>query len=103
LAKVEGAIAAAPAPATAAPPAPAATAGADPVLSVDAGACGAVYTLFMFPAASSISAKDPQPQAKEKGLTPLLGLVFTDLPFYPSAKLVLIAKFDLTHLHQQHI
>jgi hypothetical protein len=57
----------------------------------------------MFPAASSISAKDLQPQANKERLTPLLGLVFTDLPFYPSAKLVLIAKFDSTHLHQQHI
>jgi hypothetical protein len=57
----------------------------------------------MFPAASSISAKDPQPQAKEKRLTPLLGLVFTDLPFYPSAKLILVAKFMSSHLHQQHI
>jgi hypothetical protein len=57
----------------------------------------------MFPAASSISAKDPQPQAKEKRLTPLLGLVFTDLPFYPSAKLILVAKFMSSHLHQQQI
>jgi hypothetical protein len=44
----------------------------------------------MFPAASIMSVKDPLFQTQQT-LTPLLGFIFTDLPFYSSALFTLRA------------